>query len=37
MFFSKFIDINTKEEWRRLEAALQMGINIKTQREGEDD
>lgn len=35
MFFSKFIDVNTKEEWRRIEAALQMGINIKTQREGE--
>lgn len=34
MFFSEFIDINTKEEKRRIEAALQMGINIKTQRGG---
>lgn len=30
LFFSKFIDTNTKEEWKRIEAALQMGTNIKT-------
>lgn len=32
-FSSKFLDVNTKEEWGRREAALQMGINIKTQGE----